>query len=421
MQKPQIARCTAREILDSRGNPTIEATVFLTDGTVGVASVPSGASTGEFEAHELRDRGIRRYGGRGVLDAVCNVCRRISPALIGVSACEQFEIDRIMTELDGTPNKSSLGANAMLAVSLAAARAAANRFGVPVYRYLGGSTVRRMPVPMMNIINGGAHAGNNLDIQEFMILPVGASSFSDALRCGSEIYRELGQRLRRRGLSTAVGDEGGYAPDLGSNEEAIELIIGAVEGAGYDTDHVKLALDVAAGEWYDKKEGVYKPASQNTVFLRDGLIEYIEKLCGSYPIISVEDGLDQNDFEGWAILTERLGKQVMLVGDDLFVTNTERLKKGISMSAANAVLVKPNQIGTLTETLDVVRTARDAGYKFILSHRSGETEDTTLADLAVATSAPYIKAGAPCRGERIAKYNRLLRIESSLNSSSCYY
>ncbi len=421
MQKPQIARCTAREILDSRGNPTVEATVFLTDGTVGVASVPSGASTGEFEAHELRDKGIRRYGGRGVLDAVCNICRRISPALVGVSVCEQFEIDRIMIELDGTPNKSSLGANAMLAVSLAAARAGANRFGVPVYRYLGGSTVRRMPVPMMNIINGGAYAGNNLDIQEFMILPIGAPSFSDALRCGSEIYRELGQRLRRRGLSTAVGDEGGYAPDLESNEDAIELIIGAIEGAGYDTDRVKLALDIAAGEWYDKKEALYKPSSLGKALGRDELISYIEKLCGDYPIISVEDGLDQNDFEGWSLLTDRLGRKVMLVGDDLFVTNTERLKKGISMSAANAVLVKPNQIGTLTETLDVVRTARDAGYKFILSHRSGETEDTTLADLAVATSAPYIKAGAPCRGERIAKYNRLLRIESSLNSSSCYY
>ncbi len=421
MQKPQIARCTAREILDSRGNPTVEATVFLTDGTVGVASVPSGASTGEFEAHELRDKGIRRYGGLGVLDAVCNVCRRISPALVGVNVCEQFEIDRIMIELDGTPNKSSLGANAMLSVSLAAARAAANRFGVPVYRYLGGSAVRRMPVPMMNIVNGGAHAGNNLDIQEFMILPVGASSFSDALRCGSEIYRELGRRLRRRGLSTAVGDEGGYAPDLDSNEEAIELILGAIEGAGYGTDHVKLALDIAAGEWYDKKTAAYKQASHELVLGREEMIEYIEKLCNDYPIISVEDGLDQNDFDGWSSLTARLGQKVMLVGDDLFVTNAQRLKKGIKMSAANAVLVKPNQIGTLTETLDVVRTARDAGYKFILSHRSGETEDTTLADLAVATSAPYIKAGAPCRGERIAKYNRMLRIEASLNSSSCYY
>ncbi len=419
MQKVQISRCSAREIIDSRGNPTIEATVFLNDGTVGVASVPSGASTGDFEAHELRDVGLRRYGGRGVLDAVCNVCRRISPALSGVSACEQYEIDRILIELDGTRDKSSLGANATLAVSLAAARAAANRFGVPVYRYLGGSTVRRLPIPMMNIINGGAHASNSLDIQEFMILPSGASSFSEALRIGCEVYHSLGNLLRQRGLMTTVGDEGGYAPDLETNEQALELIVSAIRAAGYDTDRVKLALDIAAGELYDKQSGKYRQGASHLD--RNGMISYIEKLCDEFPIISVEDALDQNDFEGWTALTERLGKRIMLVGDDLFVTNTERLREGVRQGAANAVLVKPNQIGTLTETINVIRMARDAGYKFIVSHRSGETEDTTIADIAVATSAPYIKAGAPCRGERVAKYNRLLRIESSLNSSSCYY
>lgn len=421
MQKPGITRCTAREILDSRGNPTVEATVFLNDGTVGVASVPSGASTGEYEAHELRDTGMRRYGGRGVLDAVCNVCRRISPAVAGVSVCEQYELDRILIELDGTRDKSSLGANAMLAVSLAAARAAANWYGLPVYRYLGGAFACRLPVPMMNIMNGGAHASNNIEIQEFMIVPTGASCYSEALRCGSEIYRELGTLLRRRGLSTAVGDEGGYAPDLDSDEEALELIVRAIGSAGYDTENVRIALDVAASEWFNSETGVYDRKKRGGSRDTGTLIGYISELCEKYPIVSVEDGLDQNDFSGWSHLTEKLGDSVMLVGDDLFVTNTARLKKGIYVGAGNAVLVKPNQIGTLSETLDVIRTARDAGYRFVLSHRSGETEDTTLSDIAVATGAPFIKSGAPCRGERVAKYNRLLRIESSLNSSARYY
>jgi len=421
MQKPQITKCTAREIIDSRGNPTVEATVFLTDGTVGVASVPSGASTGDFEAHELRDGTEGRFGGKGVMTAVSNICRKISPAITGVSACEQHEIDRIMLELDGTDNKSVLGANATLAVSLAAARAAANWYGLPVYKYLGGADTYRLPVPMMNILNGGAHASNNVEIQEFMIVPSGFESFSEALRAGCEIYHTLGKILKKRGLATTVGDEGGFAPNLESDEDALDLIVRAVSEAGYDTDRVKIALDVASSEWYKKESGIYRLDKREIEKTRDQLIEYIEKLCRSYPIISVEDGLDQNDFEGWAELTRKLGNSVMLVGDDLFVTNTKRLKKGIEKKAGNAILIKPNQIGTLSETLDVIHTAKDAGYKFILSHRSGETEDTTLADIAVATSAGFIKTGEPCRGERVAKYNRLLRIESSLNSSAKYY
>lgn len=421
MQKPQITKCTAREIIDSRGNPTVEATVFLTDGTVGVASVPSGASTGEFEAHELRDGRDDRFFGKGVINAISNICKKISPAIQGVNACEQYEIDKIMIELDGTENKSVLGANAILAVSLASARAAANWYGLPVYKYLGGADSYRLPVPMMNILNGGAHASNNVEIQEFMIVPSGFDRFSDALRAGCEIYHTLGKILKSRGLATTVGDEGGFAPDLESDEDALDLIVRAIIEAGYDTDRVKIALDVASSEWYMKDIGIYRLDKREIEKTRDQLIEYIEKLCISYPIISVEDGLDQNDFEGWAELTGKIGDSVMLVGDDLFVTNTKRLKKGIEKKSGNAILIKPNQIGTLSETLDVIRTAKDAGYKFILSHRSGETEDTTLADLAVATSAGFIKTGAPCRGERVAKYNRLLRIESSLNSSAKYY
>ena len=420
MQKPQIARCTAREILDSRGNPTVEATVFLTDGTVGVAGVPSGASTGTYEAKELRDGDKTRYSGKGVLDAVLNVCRRISPAIAGVCPTEQHELDRILLSLDTTKDKSELGANATLAVSIATARAAANFYRMPVYRYLGGADAYRLPIPMMNILNGGAHASNNVEIQEFMIVPIGAERFSEALRMGSEIYHALGSLLKKKGLASTVGDEGGYAPNLSSDEEALDLIVRAISKAGYDTDRVKIALDMATGEWFSSESRKYELQKRGESKTRSEMIDYIEKLCRAYPIMSVEDGLDQTDFEGWAELTKRLGSEIMLVGDDLFVTNTERLKTGIEAGAANAILIKPNQIGTLSETLDVIHTAKDANYRFILSHRSGETEDTTLSDISVATASPYIKSGAPCRGERVAKYNRLLRIEASLNSGARY-
>lgn len=420
MNKPQIVKCSAREILDSRGNPTVEATVFLSDGTVGVAGVPSGASTGIFEAHELRDNDAERYGGRGVLEAVKGIIKRISPAVAGAYASEQAEIDRIICELDGTPNKSRLGANATLAVSLACARAAANWYGIPLYRYLGGMGACRMPVPMMNILNGGAHASNNIEIQEFMIVPLGAASFCEALRIGSEVFHALGRILRRDGYSSSVGDEGGYAPDLSDDEQAIALICRAIEEAGYDTDRVKIALDAASGEWYSEADGSYIMHKHGEHYTRGDLMHYWEGLCDKYPIISIEDGLDQRDFDGWSRMTERLGNRIMLVGDDLFVTNTRRLSRGIAEGAANAILIKPNQIGTLTETLRVIQLARESGYRFILSHRSGETEDTTLADIAVAVNSPFIKTGAPCRGERVAKYNRLLRIEASLNSSAVY-
>lgn len=420
MNKPQIVKCSAREILDSRGNPTVEATVFLSDGTVGVAGVPSGASTGIFEAHELRDNDNERYGGRGVLEAVKGVIKRISPAIAGAYASEQAEIDKILCELDGTPNKSRLGANATLAVSLACARAAANWYGIPLYRYLGGMGACRMPVPMMNILNGGAHASNNVEIQEFMVVPLGVDSFGEALRCGSEIFHALGRILRRDGYASTVGDEGGYAPDLADDEQAIALICRAIEEAGYDTDRVKIALDAAAGEWYSEADGGYVMRKHGGRYSRDDLMRYWQGLCDKYPVISIEDGLDQRDFDGWSRLTELLGDRIMLVGDDLFVTNTRRLARGIAEGAANSILIKPNQIGTLSETMRVIQLARESGYRFILSHRSGETEDTTLADIAVAVNSPFIKTGAPCRGERVAKYNRLLRIESSLNSGAVY-
>ncbi len=420
MPKPQILKCNAREILDSRGNPTVEASVVLTDGTVGVASVPSGASTGIYEAHEKRDGDEKRFNGNGVSEAVCGICKVISPAISGIYASEQNEIDRILKAIDGTENKSELGANAMLAVSLASARAAANYYKIPIFKYLGGIDACRLPIPMMNILNGGAHASNNVEIQEFMIMPVGAENFSEAMRMGSEIYHSLKKLLKSKGLSTAVGDEGGFAPDLESDEQAIELIIDAITKSGYDTDTVKLALDAAASEWSAEK-GKYSLPKRKSALTRDELINYWQKLWSDYPIISIEDGLDQEDFEGWGKLTETLGKnKIMLVGDDLFVTNTERLRQGINAKAGNAILIKPNQIGTLSETLDVIHLAKDAGYKFILSHRSGETEDTTLADIAVAVNAPFIKTGAPCRSERVAKYNRLLRIEASLNSAAHY-
>ena len=418
--KPQIYKCCAREILDSRGNPTVEATVFLTDGTVGVASAPSGASTGKFEAHELRDGDKSRYHGKGVLGAVCNVTKVISPVIAGVNASEQREIDSLLIELDGTENKSHLGANAMLAVSLATARAAANWYHVPVYKYLGGIDVSRMPTPMFNIMNGGSHAANNLEIQEFMILPVGAHDFASALQMGSEIYHNLGNILKEKKLSSTVGDEGGYAPDLSSDEEAIELILQAIDRSEYTTDQVKLGIDAAASEWFRHDEGIYRMFKRGIEFDGDALIERWTDLISKYPIISVEDPLDQEDYTAWKTLTERVGDKCMLVGDDLFVTNPSRLRYGISYGLANSILVKPNQIGTLSETLDVIRMAKNNGYNFILSHRSGETEDTTISDIAVAVNAPFIKAGAPCRGERIAKYNRLLRIESSLNNNAEY-
>ena len=411
--KPIIEKVIAREILDSRGAPTVEASVVLTDGTVGTASVPSGASTGRFEAFELRDADPERFGGKGVRKAVFSVNHVIAPVLVGGAAGDQEEIDRILGELDGTENKSKLGANATLAVSLAVARAAAAWYGLPLYRYIGGITAATLPLPMMNILNGGAHAANNVDIQEFMIVPVGAESFAEALRFGSEIYHALGKLLRARGLTSTVGDEGGFAPDLDSDEAALELLLAAIREAGYDEQQVKIALDVAASEWLGE-DGLYHLPKRGTLLSRDELCGYLTRLAEHYPILSIEDGLAEDDYDGWRSLTERLGSRVMLVGDDLFVTNQKRLADGIKKGLGNAILIKPNQIGTLSETLAVMSLAKSTGYKTILSHRSGETEDTTIADLAVGTGAPFIKSGAPCRSERVAKYNRLLRIEGAL-------
>ncbi len=418
--KPQIVKCSGREILDCRGNPTVEATVVLSDGTVGVAAVPSGASTGIYEAVERRDGDSRRYGGKGVLEAVGVICRSISPELMGCYSADQYTIDKLMIKLDGTENKGKLGANAILAVSLANARACAASYGVPLYRYLGGNRACRLPVPMMNILNGGAHAKNNIEIQEFMIVPIGASSFSDALRMGSEVYHALGRLLSEKGLSTGVGDEGGFAPDLESDEMALDYILKAISAAGYTTDEIKLALDVAASEWYDPESGLYKMPKREKSLDKDALMGYFASLVDRYPICSVEDPLDQRDFDAWATLTAAIGGKVMLVGDDLFVTDPKRLRQGIAKGAANAVLVKPNQIGTLSEVMTVTDIAASAGYAYILSHRSGETEDTTIADLAVALGAAYIKSGAPCRSDRVAKYNRLLRIEASLGGAARY-
>lgn len=393
---------------------------MLTDGTVGVAGVPSGASTGSFEAHELRDADRKRYGGKGVREAVGHICDIISPALSGMFACDQIEVDHALCRLDGTADKSKLGANAILAVSLATARAAANWYRMPLYRYIGGTDACRLPIPMMNILNGGAHADNNVEIQEFMIVPIGATCFAEALRWGSEIYHALGRLLRESGHSTAVGDEGGFAPELSSDEEAMELLLRAIEAAGRTTDEVKLALDVAATEWaVPAKDGscTYRQPKSGTELTADQLIRRWGEWAERYPLLSVEDGLGEADFRGWADMTRHIGGRIMLVGDDLFVTNTSRLREGIRAGVANTILIKPNQIGTLSETLQVIRVAREAGYRHILSHRSGETEDTTIADLAIATCAPFIKAGAPCRTERVAKYNRLLRIEASLGHS----
>ena len=414
MGKVKFTRVSAREILDSRGNPTVEATVLLSDGSVGVASVPSGASTGSFEAVELRDKGKKRYNGKGVLDAVYHINKLISPALCGVCAYDQAEIDGTMILLDGTENKSKLGANATLAVSLASARAASCSLSLPLFKYIGGISAERIPVPMMNILNGGAHATNNVDIQEFMIVPIGAENFSDALRMGSEVYHALGKMLEKKKLSTGVGDEGGYAPNLEGDEQAIELLCEAIKEAGYDTSAIAIALDAAASEWQTDDGKSYIMPKKKKEYSAQELIGYWQSLKEGYPILSIEDGLGESDFDGWRELTRRLGSELMLVGDDLFVTNTTRLKYGIDNTAANAILIKPNQIGTLTEVLSVIELAKRSGYKTIISHRSGETEDTTIADIAVGCNSGFIKSGAPCRSERVAKYNRLLKIEASL-------
>lgn len=404
------------ELMDSRSNPTVGARVILEDGSCGFAISPSGASTGAYEAHEMRDGDSARYGGKGVLKAVSAINEIIAPALKGIAADEQRLIDKTMTELDGTENKSRLGANAVLAVSLAAAKAAAAHYGLPLYRYIGGINAKVMPRPMMNILNGGAHAANNIDIQEFMIIPFNICCFSEGLRRCSEIYHALGSILKSHGKATGVGDEGGFAPDLESDEAAIELIIEAIEKAGYTTENTKIALDVASSEWYSG--GEYLLPKRNIKMTADSLIDYYEGLAAKYPIISIEDGASEEDWNGWKKLTDRLGKRMQLVGDDLFVTNVRRFKKGIDEGAGNSILVKLNQIGTLSETLDVVELARENGYTAVISHRSGETEDTTIADLAVALNAGQIKTGAPCRTDRVAKYNRLLIIENELQQEN---
>lgn len=405
----RIQKVFGTEILDSRGNPTVSATVQLTDGTMGTAAAPSGASTGKFEAIELRDGDQRRYGGKGVLKAVRSVSEIISPALEKVPSLTVREIDHVLCKLDGTPNKAHLGANATLAVSMAAARAIAAHYRMPPYRFLGGAVAYQLPRPMMNILNGGAHAGNNIDIQEFMIVPTGAPNFREGLRWCAEITHTLGQQLKARGLSTGVGDEGGFAPDLESDEAAIEAVLEAVEKAGYG-GKVQLALDAAGSEWA-QENGRYRLPKRGKELDTEDMIEYWENLVQKYPILSIEDPLGEEDWQGWAEMTRRLGDKVQLVGDDLFVTNSERLRQGMDEGAGNAILIKPNQIGTLTETLDCIELAKRGGYKTIISHRSGETEDTFIADLAVAVNAGQIKTGAPCRTERVAKYNRLLRIE----------
>jgi len=412
-----IEEIVAREILDSRGNPTVEVDVYLEDGSMGRAAVPSGASTGSNEAVELRDNDKNRYMGKGVLQAVENVNSILAPEIEGYDATDQLGIDRAMIELDGTPNKSKLGANAILGVSIACAKAAAESLGLPLYQYLGGTNSKVLPVPMMNILNGGKHADNNVDIQEFMIMPVGADSFATALRMGTEVYHALKKVLQGKGLNTAVGDEGGFAPMLSSNEEALAVIVEAINAAGYKPgEQVALALDAAATEFY--KDGRYVFAAEGKSRSAEEMIEYYAMLVDKYPIISIEDGLAEDDWEGWKKLTERLGKRVQLVGDDLFVTNTALLKRGIESGVANSILIKLNQIGTITETLDAIEMAKQAGYTAVVSHRSGETDDTTIADLVVATNAGQIKTGAPARTDRVAKYNQLLRIEEELGELS---
>ncbi len=412
MCKTEIIKIEGFELLDSRSRPTVGARITLKDGSVGFATAPSGASTGEFEAYEKRDGDQKRYTGAGVLKAVAGINGEIAQRLTGMDACKQRQLDNALIELDGTKNKARLGANAVLAVSLAAAKAAAASYKLPLYKYLGGINAVTLPMPMMNILNGGAHADNNIDIQEFMIMPVGCTDFAEGLRICSEIYRSLGEILKESGLATSVGDEGGYAPNLASDEEALEFILKAISRADYNTSQIKIALDIASSEWY--KDGKYFLPKRRRSLTSDELITYYKALCERYPIISIEDGVAEEDWEGWKILTSQLGNCLQLVGDDLFVTNTQRLKKGIELGCGNAILIKPNQIGTLTETLDVINLAHKNGYKTIISHRSGETEDTTIADIAVAVNSGQIKTGAPCRSDRVAKYNRLILIEKEI-------
>ncbi|MGG3467983.1 phosphopyruvate hydratase [Neobacillus pocheonensis] len=420
---PFIADVYAREVLDSRGNPTVEVEVFTESGAFGRALVPSGASTGEYEAVELRDGDKERYLGKGVLKAVDNVNEIIAPMLVGeeFSVLDQVAVDNALIELDGTDNKGKLGANAILGVSMAVAHAAANYLDIPLYQYLGGFNSKQLPVPMMNIVNGGEHADNNVDIQEFMIMPVGAPSFKEALRMGAEIFHTLKSVLKAKGLNTAVGDEGGFAPNLGSNEEALQTIVEAIEKAGYKPgEEVMLAMDAASSEFYNKEDGKYHLSGEGVVKTSAEMVDWYEELASKYPIISIEDGLDENDWEGHKLLTERIGGKVQLVGDDLFVTNTKKLAEGIEKGIANSILIKVNQIGTLTETFDAIEMAKRAGYTAVISHRSGETEDNTIADIAVATNAGQIKTGAPSRTDRVAKYNQLLRIEDQLGETSQY-
>ena len=417
----EIVKVIGREILDSRGNPTVEAEVYLADGTVGRGTAPSGASTGEFEALELRDGDKGRYGGKGVTKAVENINTAINDAVCGLDASDIYAVDKAMIKADGTKDKSKLGANAILAVSIAAARAASISLDIPLYRFLGGISGNRLPVPMMNILNGGAHAANTVDVQEFMIMPVGAPSFKEAVRWCAEVFHALAALLKSKGLATSVGDEGGFAPDLASDEEAIQYILEAVKNAGYEPGKdFMIAMDAASSEWKGSKKGEYVLPKAGTKFTSAELIEHWKKLVEKYPIISIEDALDEEDWEGWQLLTKELGGKVQLVGDDLFVTNTERLAKGISLGCGNSILIKLNQIGSVSETLEAIKMAHKAGYTAISSHRSGETADTTIADLAVALNTCQIKTGAPSRSERVAKYNQLLRIEEELGASAVY-
>ena len=417
----EIEKVIGREIIDSRGNPTVEAEVWLADGTIGRGAAPSGASTGEFEALELRDGDKSRFGGKGVSKAVENINTTINEVLVGLDAADIYAVDAAMLKADGTKDKSNLGANAILAVSIAAARAAAISLDIPLYRFLGGVSGNKLPVPMMNILNGGAHAANTVDVQEFMIMPAGAPSFKEGLRWCTEVFHALQALLKSKGLATSVGDEGGFAPDLASDEEAIQHILEAIEKAGYvpGKDFV-LAMDAASSEWKGSKKGEYKLPKCGKVFTSEELVEHWKQLVEKYPIYSIEDGLDEEDWEGWQYMTKELGGKVQLVGDDLFVTNTERLAKGIGLGAGNAILIKLNQIGSVSETLEAIKMAHKAGYTAISSHRSGETEDTTIADLAVALNTCQIKTGAPSRTERVAKYNQLLRIEEQLGGSAVY-
>lgn len=413
----KIEAIQGREILDSRGKPTVEAEVLLETGISGIAQVPSGASTGTFEAHELRDNDPHRYEGKGVLTAVRNIQEKIAPELIEMDALDQASIDKKMLDRDGSPNKKNLGANAILAVSLATAKAAAADSQMPLYRYLGGPLSNLLPVPMMNVLNGGAHADNNVDFQEFMIMPVGAQSFKEALRWGAEVFSSLSKVLKEKKLLSGVGDEGGYAPNLGSNQEALDLLIAAIEKAGYKPgEQIALAMDVAASEFYKDGQYIYDGSAHSPA----EFIDYLDKLVSQYPIVSIEDGLHEEDWDNWKLLTQKLGSKIQLVGDDLFVTNPTRLQKGIDLGVGNAILIKLNQIGTLTETLETIELATRNGYRSVISHRSGETEDTTIADLAVATRAGQIKTGSLCRSERVAKYNRLLRIEEELGERAIY-